>query len=362
MSQQEHRDASDDAAVTAATALSMAQQRRDAGDDAAALGLVQQSLRLQPEGNPAASVLLAWLQKFGVGSPADTAVKRVLLAGKDYYAVLGAPRFTYPSRAEYLRLSLLIHPDKSGARRTEEAFQRVTEAYNALLDDTQRAKHDAALRRASNRPGAPPRPPPPASKQSPLEELRAAVGTLSVPELVMSLELLGVRVNTRTRTKLCAHLFDELLRLDRLHRASAADAATGPRWSLERLGSLRSQVREARRVLEAEVTAACAVRCGEHQWSVDDLQGLVSATHVHACMRTDPYIRWICKPWHCQGWYECILPGLALPGLALPGAGSYLALLEAHLLTYLLTHPPTYPRPPRGALTYLPTYPPAHLP
>ena len=105
---QEHADNADQAA----RALAQAQERCDAGDDAAARRYAKQSLLLQPEGNPAATVLLAWLERFGEGSTVDLAVKRVL-AAPDHYAVICAPRFSFPSRTEYLKLSLLLREPAS---------------------------------------------------------------------------------------------------------------------------------------------------------------------------------------------------------------------------------------------------------
>ena len=121
------------------------------GDDEKALELVETSLRLsRGADNPQAQVLKAWLTRFGKGSEADTAVRRVLAVRQgDFYGVLGMPRFAAPSRSEYLKLSLLLHPDKCGARNAGEAFQRVTEAYNALKDDEQRARYDEKLRRSA---------------------------------------------------------------------------------------------------------------------------------------------------------------------------------------------------------------------
>ena len=157
----------------AARALERAQDLCDAGEDGAALEQVKRALELQPE-YAMASVMKSWLEKFGRGTEADTAVRRVLAcAPGDFYAVLGSTRFVVPPRAEYLRLSLLLHPDKCGARNAGAAFQRVTEAYNALRDPEQRAKYDDKLRRsdaaaanASARAGGPAAPPRPGGSQS----------------------------------------------------------------------------------------------------------------------------------------------------------------------------------------------------
>ena len=134
----------------AARLFARAEELRDAGDDAAALEKVEKSLELEPDNAPA-QIFKHWVQKFGVGSEADTTVRRVLACpAGDFYAVLDAPRFAPPPRAEYLRLSLLLHPTRAGARNTGAAYSRVTEAFNVLKDPTERAKYDDKLRRATD--------------------------------------------------------------------------------------------------------------------------------------------------------------------------------------------------------------------
>lgn len=222
-----------------AVALAKAQELCDAGEDALALEQVEKSLQLQPaDSNPRAAVLKAWLQRFGKGSEADKAVQRVLACPQgDFYAVLAASRYVAPPRADYLRLSLLLHPDKCGARHASEAYARVTEAYNALKDPNQRAKHDEKLRRAEQRakhmeaassangscrpaggnagfgaaarhhpyqrrPHAPQRPRQPApSSPYPVAALHDACAKLPVYELLLALERLGEVTNTRSQNR-----------------------------------------------------------------------------------------------------------------------------------------------------------------
>ena len=137
-------------AATAEEYLRRAREFVESAEDEQAAKMVDLSLQKTPAAhNPQAAVLKEWLSRFGKGSAADTAVQRVLACPpNDFYAVLAAPRFQEPSRAEYLKLSLLLHPDKCGARNTSAAFQRITEAYNMLKDPAQRAKYDDKLRRA----------------------------------------------------------------------------------------------------------------------------------------------------------------------------------------------------------------------
>jgi hypothetical protein len=98
---------------SAEEALARARDCLDAGDDDNAAKLVELSLQKAPAAtNPQAAVLKEWLVRFGKGSAADTTVRRVLACpAGDFYAVVGAPRFQEPPRQEYLKLSLLLHPD-----------------------------------------------------------------------------------------------------------------------------------------------------------------------------------------------------------------------------------------------------------
>ena len=182
-----------DDATAAARALARARQLCDERQDAAALEQVEKSLRILPVAeNTQAAVLRSWLQMFGEGSEADTTVRRILACPSgDFYAVLGVPRYGDIDRKEYLKLSLLLHPEcapsmpriprtprvlarpltpsraapanaatdrlpacsrvrlgsKCGARNAEHAFKRVTEAHNTLNDPEQRGRYDDKLRR-----------------------------------------------------------------------------------------------------------------------------------------------------------------------------------------------------------------------
>ena len=219
-------------------ALQRASELLDAGDDVEAARQVEVALKADAD-NAQARVLKQWLEKFGRGSAADNEVQRVLVCpDSDFYAVLGVPRYMEPPRAEYLKLSRQLHPDRCGARNASEAYQRVTEAYRTLTDPTERAKADSKLRRAegthraghgaassagpfgaacntSQRPGcggfgaAGQRPGDPnvaPSSLYPVAQLRDACSRLPVDQLVLALERLGEVTNTRSHNKLVEQL------------------------------------------------------------------------------------------------------------------------------------------------------------
>jgi|GEM_PF-6838114 len=95
---------------------------------------------------------------------------------QDWYLVLAVPRDATPEqiKAAYRELALVHHPDRNphdadAAKR----FQRVQQAYDALMDPAERAEHDRDLalragrawRPSAGAPAAPPaswKPPPPA--------------------------------------------------------------------------------------------------------------------------------------------------------------------------------------------------------
>ena len=168
-------------------------------------------------------------------------------------------------------------PDKSGARNTSRAFQRVTEAYNILRDDEQRAKYDAWLRRklsagrgssSSHASGAHP-------QADPHSILRASVAKLGLGELVISLERLGQTTNTRTHGKLAAQLYDTLVRIEPQHRP-AEDTSGRLGWAFGRLARLKAEASAVRRELEDEVNAACsAAGAGQSELGVEELQEML---------------------------------------------------------------------------------------
>ena len=284
---------------SAEEALARARDCLDAGDDDNAARLVELSLQKAPAAtNPQAAVLKEWLLRFGKGSAADTSVRRVLACpAGDFYAVLGAPRFQEPPRQEYLKLSLLLHPDKCGARNTSAAFQRITEAYNALKDPEQRSRYDDKLRRAEARQqqshaqsqqpqsssapfraagggagagfGGQPRSRPgfggpfgrssagPSSTPYPVAQLRDACARLPVDQLLLALERLGESTNTRSHTKLVDQLHACLLRLEPKHRAPT-DPVGRLSWAFGRLAQLKAEALAVKTALEAECARTLA--------------------------------------------------------------------------------------------------------
>jgi len=71
---------------------------------------------------------------------------------KDFYGLLGLPRFSAHAGAEirqaYIRVLKLIHPDVLG-RGTTDLARLVTTAYRTLTDETQKQSYDESLRQLS---------------------------------------------------------------------------------------------------------------------------------------------------------------------------------------------------------------------
>jgi DnaJ family protein C protein 8 len=82
------------------------------------------------------------------GSPQDSEIERILGAFRaNHYDVLdlsaGVPDDDI--KRTYRKKSLLIHPDKTSNPRAPDAFDRLAQAYQALLDEKKRAILDEAI-------------------------------------------------------------------------------------------------------------------------------------------------------------------------------------------------------------------------
>lgn len=78
----------------------------------------------------------------------DSEIDRIMKAFRaNAYDVLDLAPGVPPTdiKKAYRRKSLLIHPDKSSNPRAQEAFDRLAQAHQALLDDALRAKLDEAI-------------------------------------------------------------------------------------------------------------------------------------------------------------------------------------------------------------------------
>ena len=65
--------------------------------------------------------------------------------GKKYYEILGVPSSstTEEIKSAYRKLARKYHPDLNpGNKASEQKFKEITEAYNVLISDTERAKYD----------------------------------------------------------------------------------------------------------------------------------------------------------------------------------------------------------------------------
>ena len=126
-------------------AQSLLQQARKAeenGDDELALKLVNQALGLfdTEEGR----VLKRHIEKYGHGSEAAQAVARILTPRTSYYQIMQLPRDATIDQIKkaFKQLSLLVHPDRNHARRAEEAFKALNQAFSVLGETATRRVYE----------------------------------------------------------------------------------------------------------------------------------------------------------------------------------------------------------------------------
>lgn len=127
--------------------VARASAAHDKGDDTSARRLLLKSLRLCD--TPSGSALLAALDKFGEGSPAFKAVRRVLAlpANCSQYNVLDVKQTATIDEIKkaYKQRSFELHPDRNRAHNSEDAFKRVSAAFKVLSDAQSRAAHDLKM-------------------------------------------------------------------------------------------------------------------------------------------------------------------------------------------------------------------------
>eukprot|EP01062_Namystynia_karyoxenos_P001702 TRINITY_DN10587_c0_g1_i1.p2 TRINITY_DN10587_c0_g1~~TRINITY_DN10587_c0_g1_i1.p2 ORF type:complete len:313 (+),score=92.17 TRINITY_DN10587_c0_g1_i1:79-939(+) len=75
---------------------------------------------------------------------ASAELRRLRSAGRDHYAVLGVKKTASPAdiKKAYRRLALVLHPDKCGSAAAEEAFKKVSRAWDVLSDPEKREDYD----------------------------------------------------------------------------------------------------------------------------------------------------------------------------------------------------------------------------
>ena len=148
-----------EASAQATEALAVARRRLDQDDAEGARRFVEKALRLDPRHSEAGE-FSAWLGKFGPGTKYDDAALAVLTA-TSHYAIFDLPKYQPVDATQlhksFLKMSRLLHPDKSEAARAKEAFQLMNAAQQTLTDDVQKAKYDQKLRTGQIRQGGPPK-------------------------------------------------------------------------------------------------------------------------------------------------------------------------------------------------------------
>jgi hypothetical protein len=74
---------------------------------------------------------------------------KTVLGAKTLYNVLGLPPTCTADeiKKKYRKMAIIVHPDRCKHPRATEAFQRISEAYETLSDDDQRADYDRSIER-----------------------------------------------------------------------------------------------------------------------------------------------------------------------------------------------------------------------
>lgn len=75
---------------------------------------------------------------------AEQTIKKVTRCGDDYYAILGISKGSSDDEIKkaYRKLALRLHPDKCSLPGAEEAFKKVSEAFQVLSDSDKRSIYD----------------------------------------------------------------------------------------------------------------------------------------------------------------------------------------------------------------------------
>lgn len=110
-----------------------------------ALRFLERALRFDPKNATAKQLKQSLPPKAKIYTPDQEALSKKVLKAKDLYAVLqlsdrGATEAQI--KKAYRQLAMQLHPDKNAAPSAEEAFKRVSKAFQILSDKTSRSDYD----------------------------------------------------------------------------------------------------------------------------------------------------------------------------------------------------------------------------
>ena len=149
------------ASQAAQALLDQAKLAESRGDDDQAIKLVALSLKTYELEE--AEALQKYLEAFGTGSAAAQTVQKMLEPRASYYQIMKLSNDASGDQVKkaFKQLSLQVHPDRNHARRAEEAFKVLHQAFTVLADPTARSSYDAAMASkprsgsGTGRPGSP---------------------------------------------------------------------------------------------------------------------------------------------------------------------------------------------------------------
>lgn len=136
------------------------------------------------------------------GREADDAVCAAILAADTHYEVLQVDpsiRDGSQIRKNYIRISVKVHPDRNRSADATKAFQRVSEAYEVLVDEAKRRDYDQGRTTSQQA-----KPAPAFSFDDALRVFRMAVGAAEAAAAVAGAKGGGLEDALRVATALLA--------------------------------------------------------------------------------------------------------------------------------------------------------------